>query len=232
VPSDAHIPTISDTFARYIKTEVTSNQPAPALRRTNDRTLVGHLLPGILERRVIKLNGISNTMPDLIIKIIGRLTTAKGHTTKAEHTALMKQLCAVFGQHPNTILRLTFMPTKEQIASCAKSPGDEEALALAIGMGNQDLIRLLITSGISAWSKTCLFGHTIEFATRTDIATFRFLLSLIQPSTNVRVKSGQKNFFGHRIANVLEDEKQDCAIEMLEYYLAHFKPVSDSTVKN
>jgi hypothetical protein len=232
MPSDAHILTILDTFATYIKTEVISNQPASALRKTNDRTLISHLLPEILERRVIKLNGIPNTLPDLIIKIIGRLTTAKGNTTEAGHTALVKRLCAVFGQHSNTILRLAFMPTKEQIASCAKSSIEEEALALAVGMGNQDLIRLLITSGVSAWSKTCLFGHIIEFATCKDLITFRFLLSLIQPSTNIRVKSGQKNSFGHRIVSILGDEKEDCAIEMLEYYLVHFHPASKSTVKN
>lgn len=164
---------VCKTYAAYIQTEITSNQPAPALRKTNNRTLIGELLPEILERRIVKLNGIPDVLPKLIVKIAGRLAAARNTSTAANRNALLKEVCVVFGAHPDTIFRLAFQPTKEQMASFAQASGDEEALAIAIGMRKHPLISHLISSGISVWSKSLLFGSINEFATRTDIHQFR-----------------------------------------------------------
>ena len=141
--------TAPESFAGDIKNEIASNQRIEALRKTSVRNLVVHLLPTILERRLLKLGEFPSAGPDAIRKIVNNIALKKGGLTAAEHKKMILKVCEVVGRGSPTMWRLTLMPTKEQTAGYPNDGGDDEALVVAIKLGDHSLINAFLNAGAS-----------------------------------------------------------------------------------
>jgi hypothetical protein len=214
-------------LAAYIKIEITSNQPGTVMRKTKDQVLLTHLLPDILERRLIKLNGVCDAFPIFIKKVINRLSQISGRTSEAELKTLTVAVCTVFGSMSIHTLYSTVRPTDQQIAAHHKSSGDEDALAVAIGMKDRDLIQGLLAAGVSPISKTSMFGNMLNFAAEhAGTNTFHFFLNTIPAAITHRERTGRKTTTAYRIEAQLEANNEDIALDLLDYFLATHAPTT------
>lgn len=152
-----------------------------------------------------------------------------------ERKVIQKEGCEVFAHISAASWSLCLMPVPKQIVTYTASSLTDEALCVAIKMGDQCLIQGLLATGSSLWKETSLFGYTWVFAAlHGGLATFKFLTSVAQVSKDGHVRAGQRAVFGHRMAAVLLHngaDIEDCALQMVGFWLKNLAPPSWPVIK-
>jgi hypothetical protein len=207
-----------------IEFEIYSKQPPKALRKHNDSYLVGHIMPFILERRMIKLNGFSDVVPNIITSIVNIISPYLDTLTGLQRQNLRGSIYQTVGRGSPYVWNLALMPRKKKVASdSTDTNGRDEALVVAMGLRYRKLACALIANGSSPWGQTDLFGRTwIWIASNCDVAEIHFLINQISGaalSKDTRVRAAQKCSLGNQIMKVLQLGKEPSTRALLDYYL-------------
>jgi hypothetical protein len=195
------------------------------MRKAMDQVLLTHLLPEILQRRLIRLNGLCDAFPILIKDVITRLSGLSRRSSKQELKTLTVGVCTVFGSTSIRALYFAVRPNDSQIAAQENYGCNGECLAVPLGMKDRDLIQRLLAMGVSPISKRSLFGNTLDFAAEHGgMDILRFFLGAITPATTHQEKRGRKNATANLITTKLGENDEDVALELLDFFLSSHAP--------
>jgi hypothetical protein len=148
---------ICKTFHNYIKTEILGRQPPLAfrLRQYLMYPFVDRILPFILEHRAVALYGVPDVLPNLINKIVDVFLDTTETSSPEARTEWTRIVChTLVGPIPHhKTTRLTFKPSKTQASIIAERSGEQEALIIAVLVGEKDVAARLVAQDVPIWEE-------------------------------------------------------------------------------
>jgi len=159
--------------------------------------------------------------PDAINTIVDNIET-KGVVAGKDYNEMVWRVCDIVCRLSPTFWSRALFPKRSQTNGHPTS--NEEALVVAIGLGDAQLMDAFLRDSVSPWGKTLLFGRTWEcIAKNFEVDTIRELMGVIFPAEKgSKKRKAEKRMLGATVAYLLHDGYVDCATLLLHFYLKHF----------
>ena len=218
--------TISPLFHAYIPREILGRQPMAAYRGQLNSLFLQKHLRQFLEYRMNALYGAPNDLPNLIRRIVDVMASVSNGISSATRVQWTQAAIRTAINYCNAppALTLATKPTPNMKRHVAGITGNVEALAVAVMLDDQDLVRRLLDQGISMWTKTPLassYSCAFDLASqRNNFPMVKFMLAYVQHGLSSSEKRKRTVTIRSSIQNAVATD-DEMATELLQWYMTN-----------